>query len=65
MALAAAKIKAILFDIDGTLSDTDDQMMKKAERMLSPLRLFLDDKKAPGDRSLAGDDRGIARQRHL
>ena len=45
MALDAAKIKAILFDIDGTLSDTDDQMMKKAERMLSPLRLFLDDKK--------------------
>ena len=33
MALDAAKIKAILFDIDGTLSDTDDQMMKKAERM--------------------------------
>jgi HAD superfamily hydrolase (TIGR01549 family) len=45
MALDAAKIKAILFDIDGTLSDTDDQMMKKAERMLSPLRLFLDEKK--------------------
>jgi HAD superfamily hydrolase (TIGR01549 family) len=45
MALDAAKIKAILFDIDGTLSDTDDQMMKQAERMLSPLRLFLDEKK--------------------
>ena len=45
MALDAAKIKAILFDIDGTLSDTDDQMMKQAERILSPLRLFLDEKK--------------------
>jgi len=45
MALDAAKIKAILFDIDGTLSDTDDQMMKKAEKLLRLLRLFLDDKK--------------------
>jgi len=45
MALDAAKIKAILFDIDGTLSDTDDQMIKQAQRMLSPLRLFLDEKK--------------------
>ena len=45
MALDAAKIQAVLFDIDGTLSDTDDQMMKQAERMLSPLRLFFDEKK--------------------
>ena len=46
MALDAAKIKAILFDIDGTLCDTDDQMMKQAEKMLGPLRLFLDEKKS-------------------
>jgi HAD superfamily hydrolase (TIGR01549 family) len=45
MALDAAKIKAILFDIDGTLSDTDDQMMKKAERMIKPLCFFLDETK--------------------
>ena len=45
MALDAAKIQAVLFDIDGTLSDTDDQMMKQAEKVLSPFRLFLDDHK--------------------
>ena len=45
MALDAAKIKAILFDIDGTLCDTDDQMMKQAGKMMGPLRLFLDEKK--------------------
>jgi HAD superfamily hydrolase (TIGR01549 family) len=45
MALDAAKIQAVLFDIDGTLSDTDDQMMKRAEGMLYPTRLFLDEKK--------------------
>ncbi len=45
MALDAVKIKAILFDIDGTLSDTDDQIMKKAERIISPLRMVLDENK--------------------
>jgi len=45
MALDAAKIQAVLFDIDGTLSDTDDQMMKQAEKVLSPLRLFFDEQK--------------------
>ena len=45
MALDAAKIQAVLFDIDGTLSDSDDQMMKQAEAVLKPLRLFLDEKK--------------------
>ena len=45
MALDAAKIQAILFDIDGTLSDTDDQLMKQAERALSPLRLFFNEQK--------------------
>ena len=34
MALDAAKIQAVLFDIDGTLSDTDDQMMKQAEKSI-------------------------------
>jgi N-acetyl-D-muramate 6-phosphate phosphatase len=45
MALDAAKIQAVLFDIDGTLSDTDDQMMKQAARMLSPFRLFFNEQK--------------------
>ena len=45
MALDAAKIQAVLFDIDGTLSDTDDQLMKQAEKVLSPFRLFLNEHK--------------------
>jgi HAD superfamily hydrolase (TIGR01509 family) len=43
MPLDAAKIQAILFDIDGTLSDTDDQMMKKARMVLKPLGLFFNE----------------------
>lgn len=35
------KVKAILFDIDGTLSDTDDQMVVKVERCLKPVLFFL------------------------
>lgn len=35
------KIKAILFDIDGTLSDSDDQMVGRVEGCLKPLGLFL------------------------
>jgi N-acetyl-D-muramate 6-phosphate phosphatase len=41
MALDAEKIQAVLFDIDGTLSDTDDQMIEQVELALSPFRLFL------------------------
>jgi HAD superfamily hydrolase (TIGR01509 family) len=43
MPLDVAKIQAVLFDIDGTLSDTDDQMMKKAQVVLKPLGLFLNE----------------------
>lgn len=35
------KIKAILFDIDGTLSDSDDQMVARVQGWLKPLGLFL------------------------
>ncbi len=35
------KVKAIIFDIDGTLSDSDDQMVAKIEKALRPLGLFL------------------------
>lgn len=34
------RVKAIFFDIDGTLSDSDDQMVMKLERCLKPL-LFM------------------------
>ena len=37
MALQTEKIKAILFDIDGTLSDTDDRMVQQVSGLLSPM----------------------------
>jgi len=40
MSLNGEKIKAILFDIDGTLSDSDDQLVANLERWLKPF-LFL------------------------
>lgn len=33
-----SRIRAVLFDIDGTLADTDDQAVRLAARVLSPLR---------------------------
>jgi phosphoglycolate phosphatase-like HAD superfamily hydrolase len=40
--LDTSRIKALCFDIDGTLSDTDDQFVLRVERWLSPLKfLFL------------------------
>jgi len=40
MALDVAEIKALIFDIDGTLSDSDDQLVDRIERLLKPF-LFL------------------------
>jgi HAD superfamily hydrolase (TIGR01549 family) len=40
MGIQAERVKAILFDIDGTLSDSDDLMVQKAERFLKPFTLF-------------------------
>lgn len=37
MALQTKRIRALCFDIDGTLSDTDDLWVKKFERLLRPL----------------------------
>lgn len=37
MALDLARIRAVLFDIDGTLSDTDDQWVERMDRILRPL----------------------------
>lgn len=34
------RVKAILFDIDGTLSDTDDQWISRLNRALSPVRFL-------------------------
>ncbi len=40
MTFDLSRIKGICFDIDGTLSDTDDQVVNKLIRWLSPLQLF-------------------------
>ena len=37
MSLDSKRIRAILFDIDGTLSDSDDQMVSQVSRWLRPL----------------------------
>jgi HAD superfamily hydrolase (TIGR01509 family) len=41
MALDVAKIKAVIFDIDGTLSDSDDQWVDQVERLLKPFFFFI------------------------
>jgi phosphoglycolate phosphatase-like HAD superfamily hydrolase len=47
MPLDIPRIKAICFDVDGTLSDTDDQFKKIFERFLTPVKIFLP-KQDPG-----------------
>jgi HAD superfamily hydrolase (TIGR01549 family) len=39
--LDLGRVKAIIFDIDGTLSDSDDQMVLKVEGWLKPFGFFL------------------------
>lgn len=41
MPLELEKIKAICFDVDGTLRDTDDQYVARVSRFLAPLRFLL------------------------
>jgi len=36
--LDLSRIKALCFDVDGTLSDTDDQWVQRMEKLLHPLR---------------------------
>jgi len=40
MGIQTERVKAILFDIDGTLSDSDDLMVQKVERFLKPFYFF-------------------------
>ena len=40
MTLEPARVRAILFDIDGTLSDTDDELSARVAKMLSFLSVF-------------------------
>jgi len=44
MALVTERIQALLFDIDGTLSDTDDHMTDRLARMLQPVKWLFKDK---------------------
>ncbi len=44
--LDISRIKALCFDVDGTLSDTDNQFVEKLVRLLSPVR-FLFPKRNP------------------
>jgi HAD superfamily hydrolase (TIGR01549 family) len=41
MPLDISRIRAICFDVDGTLSDTDDVYVQKIEKILYPFRMFL------------------------
>jgi hypothetical protein len=40
MPLDLARIKALCFDVDGTLNDTDDQFAETVKTLLKPLGLF-------------------------
>lgn len=40
MPLEISKIRALCFDVDGTLSDTDDRWVQQVERLLRPVRWF-------------------------
>ncbi len=40
MTLDLPRIKALCFDVDGTLSNTDDQFVENLVRLLQPFRLF-------------------------
>ncbi len=40
MPLDTSRIRAILFDVDGTLADTDDEYIRRAARLMGPLKLL-------------------------
>jgi phosphoglycolate phosphatase-like HAD superfamily hydrolase len=53
MPLDIPRIRALCFDVDGTLSDTDDQFEQKIERFLKPFKfLFRDHNPRPFARKL-------------
>jgi HAD superfamily hydrolase (TIGR01549 family) len=41
MPLQVSRIRAICFDVDGTLSDTDDMYVQRLERILRPIHFLL------------------------
>jgi len=44
MSLDLSRIRALCFDVDGTLSDTDDQFVHSVEILLSPFKIFFHEK---------------------
>ncbi len=46
MPLDLARIHAICFDVDGTLRDTDDQLVQQLQSVLRPLRFLLPERAA-------------------
>ncbi len=44
MSLDIARIQALCFDVDGTLSDTDDLFVQKLSRLLTPFKVFFPNK---------------------
>ncbi len=44
MPLDIPRIQAVLFDVDGTLSDTDDQWASRMERFFRPMRFIFPDR---------------------
>jgi phosphoglycolate phosphatase-like HAD superfamily hydrolase len=44
MPLDIPRIRALCFDVDGTLSDTDDQFVAKLARFLTPFKFFFPEK---------------------
>jgi HAD superfamily hydrolase (TIGR01509 family) len=40
MPFDAARVRALFFDVDGTLADTDDEYIERATRLMGPLRLL-------------------------
>jgi len=48
MPLQVSRIHAICFDVDGTLSDTDDVMVAQLSELLKPFHMLLPGKTLPG-----------------
>jgi len=46
MGLETGRIEALLFDIDGTLNDSDDVIVEKLDRFFRPLLFFLNGEKS-------------------
>jgi phosphoglycolate phosphatase-like HAD superfamily hydrolase len=40
MTIDLSRVKAVCFDVDGTLSDTDDQFVQKLVKIISPIRFI-------------------------